>query len=597
MNKAWQNLEHADSNTVFQEPFDAVEQREKLVQGGHLHWVHYLVVGLSLLLTLGAWHYSKQQVLQKVQQQFDREAEQTIELIKERMALYENALWGGVSLIDSNQGEVSYQQWSAYAKSLHIEKTYPGINGIGVISYATPRQLPALLQTIRQSRPGYQIFPEHNKNEFWPIVYIEPEQLNHKAVGLDMAFERNRYAAVIKARDTGTAQLTGPITLVQDAKQTPGFLFYTPFYQQGKKPETVEARRQYIKGATYAPFIMRKLMQGTLAAHKRHVAVHISDNSHELYHDKQTDPKPMFKKQVTVPMYGRQWRFDIRSNLSFRQAVDSQQPNFILAGGLIIDGLLLGLFILLSRANRTALSYADKMTSDLEIKTRNLEKSNRDLEEFSYVASHDLKSPLNAIKQLVGWLEEDCSEFIPDSSRGHLKLLKQRSERMMTLLNDLLAYARIGSLVYEREEINLRELSADIFTFLDAPGEFSCTAPDVKLKIARTPFDFVMRNLISNAIKHHDKGRGKITITYRQKMGFHQIRVQDDGPGIPPALHKKAMEMFQTLKPRDQVEGSGMGLAMVNKFAEHQGGSIIIDSDGGRGTGIILLWPIENTTT
>lgn len=594
MDKAWQAIQDNDNDDIgYQHQPGAVEQRKKLEQAGNLHWVHYLVVALSILLTLGAWYFSKQQILQKVEQQFVREVELTIEQIKERMALYENALWGGVSLIDSNGSEVSYQQWSAYANSLHIEQTYPGINGIGVIVYIKPHELVGYLQKMREIRPGYQIFPKHNKQEFWPITYIEPEQPNRQAVGLDIAFEKNRYASIIKARDSGQAQLTGPIALVQDAKQTPGFLFYTPFYLDGRKPTTVNERQQYIKGVTYAPFIMSKLMQGTLAEHKRHVAVRITDNSEALYHDSQTDPDPMFKKKIIVPMYGRQWHFDIRSNLSFRQAVDSSQPNFILIGGLIIDGLLLGLFIFLSRANRTALFYADQMTAELKTKTRNLEKSNRDLEEFSYVASHDLKSPLNAIKQLAGWLEEDCVEFLPDSSRGHLKLLKQRSERMMTLLNDLLAYARIGSQVYDNEEINLKEMSIEIFTFLDAPNEFSCTAPDVQLKIARIPFDFAMRNLISNAIKHHDKSTGKITISYQKKTGFHQIRVQDDGPGIPPALHKKAMEMFQTLRPRDQVEGSGMGLAMVNKFTEHQGGKLTIDSDGSRGTGIILLWPRE----
>ncbi|WP_281557046.1 CHASE domain-containing protein [Thalassomonas sp. RHCl1] len=597
MDKALQEVQYADHNIGCQKRPDAIEQRKKLEHAGNLHWVHYLVVALSILLTLGAWYFSKQQILQKVEQQFEREAEQTIELIKERMELYENALWGGVSLIDSNGSDISYQQWAAYANSLHIEKTYPGINGIGVIFNIQPQQLSSYLQKIRQNRPNYQIFPRHNKQEFWPITYIEPEQPNRKAVGLDMAFERNRYASIIKARDSGKAQLTGPITLVQDAKQTPGFLFYTPFYLDGRKPVTVSERQHYIKGMTYAPFIMNKLMQGTLAEHKRHVAVRISDNSEELYYDSQTDPEPMFKKKVTVPMYGRQWHFDIRSNLGFRQAVDNSQPNFILVGGIIIDSLLLGLFIFLSRANRTALFYADQMTAELESKTRNLEKSNRDLEEFSYVASHDLKSPLNAIKQLVGWLEEDCSEFIPDSSKGHLQLLKQRSERMMTLLNDLLAYARIGSLVYDDEEVDLKEMAADIFAFLDAPEGFSCSAPEVKLKIARIPFDFVMRNLISNAIKHHDKSTGNITISYQQKNGFHQIRVQDDGPGIPPQLHKKAMEMFQTLRPRDQVEGSGMGLAMVNKFTEHQGGKLTIDSDGSRGTGIIVLWPIDQADT
>ena len=103
MNKVCQGAEGENKYTLYQKLLDTGEKRKKLVQAGHLHWVHWLVVGLSVLLTLAAWYFSKEQVLQKVEQQFEREAEQTIELIKERMALYENALWGGVSLITPTQ--------------------------------------------------------------------------------------------------------------------------------------------------------------------------------------------------------------------------------------------------------------------------------------------------------------------------------------------------------------------------------------------------------------------------------------------------------------------------------------------------------------
>ena len=106
----------------------------------------------------------------------------------------------------------------------------------------------------------------------------------------------------------------------------------------------------------------------------------------------------------------------------------------------------------------------------------------------------------------------------------------------------------------------------------------------------------VLRNLISNAIKHHDKGDGHIDVSYElitlDDKKLHQIKVKDDGPGIPPELQEKALEMFQTLQSRDETEGSGMGLAMVKKMAEKYEGSLQIESDGKRGTTFIVQWGV-----
>ena len=103
-----------------------------------------------------------------------------------------------------------------------------------------------------------------------------------------------------------------------------------------------------------------------------------------------------------------------------------------------------------------------------------------------------------------------------------------------------------------------------------------------------------LRNLISNAIRHHDKGKGNITVTCEDASEIYLIKVIDDGPGIPPDLQDKAMEMFQTLKSRDEVEGSGMGLAMINKILEHFSGRLEIHSDGENGTEMRITWP-KNT--
>jgi signal transduction histidine kinase len=576
-------------------------EREKLRRSGKLHLIHWLILGLSLVLTFSAWYFSKGQVHDKNSEKFHRQADQVVELVQERMKAYENALWAGVAFTAANNGKVSYEQWLTYSSTLDLETVYPGINGIGVIYNVQPNELDAFLVNERISRPDFKLHPEHDETEYWPITYVEPLMPNKNAVGLDMAFEHNRYTSVLKARDTGLAQLTGPITLVQDAKKTPGFLLYAPFYKGISTPQTKETRKEKIVGVTYAPFIMNKLMKGTLDRSKRHLSIRISDDDALLFDDQEnenqtmSDSFPLFSIAKEIDIYGRHWKFEIKSDLQFRNEATNNQPYFILVGGLFIDVLLLGLFVTLTRANRFALSYADKMNHDLRTKTKHLGKLNHELEQFTYVASHDLKSPLNAIKQIAGWLEEDCGALLPDESRAHLDLLKKRSDRMMNLLNDLLAYARSNKEETVSEEVNLEKISLLLFNSLDAVDQFTLTSSNVDLFIPRIPLELILRNLISNAIKHHPKDSGKIDISYEATERMHIIRVSDDGEGIPEELREKAMEMFQTLKPRDQVEGSGMGLAMVKKVIQQHDGSISIESNASGGTTFEIYWPIDNS--
>tara|TARA_R110001583_G_scaffold12023_1_gene53587 strand:+ start:523 stop:2292 length:1770 start_codon:yes stop_codon:yes gene_type:complete len=584
---------------------DTQDERQKLIYSSHLRGFHWLILGLSAILTSAAWYITTEQVNERAAERFERESLQVIELVKERMQLYEHALWGAVAHLDANETELTNQQWRNYSNSLQIDRTYPGINGLGVILNIKPEQRDNFIQTQQKSRPNFTIHPIHEEHELWPITYIEPALSNEQAVGLDVAFEHNRYTGIKKARDSGLAQLTGPITLVQDAKQTPGFLFYAPFYNKEMAHNSVSTRQTSIKGVAYAPFIMYKLISGTLAIDKRHVTLEINDNGQVLYNDldnieaAEIDAKPLFTDKVNVQLYGREWQFVISSNLTFRADSRSNQPYFILASGIILNLLLLALFVVLSRASKQALEYADNITRELKINTQRLKKSNQDLEQFAYVASHDLKSPLNAIQKLVNWITEDCQNILPDSSKEHLSLLKNRTIRMNRLLDDLLDYARIGRHDYAPEELDLKATVEEIFSLLDHPKNFKLSVTKQLLLIPKTPLEIVLRNLISNAIKHHDKASGHIEILYKQEQGMHYISVQDDGPGIPQELFDKALEMFQTLRPRDKVEGSGMGLSLSKKTIEHYGGSLTIESDGLNGTKVIVIWPItakKNTT-
>jgi two-component system sensor kinase FixL len=228
--------------------------------------------------------------------------------------------------------------------------------------------------------------------------------------------------------------------------------------------------------------------------------------------------------------------------------------------------------------------------------TRALVRSNQALDEFAYAASHDLKAPLRVIDNTSKWLEEDLAEHLTDEMRENMQMLRGRVKRMDKLLNDLLAYSRIGRKTDAEfsEIVPGSALMADVLTMVSPPAGFSIMVDPAfdDLPVCRMPLQQILMNLISNAIKHHDRKTGRIEVLVDPGEKMHTFMVKDDGPGIDARFHARIFDMFQTLKPRDQVEGSGMGLAMVRKNIEVFGGTIAVESEG-RGSTFRFTWPAQ----
>lgn len=344
--------------------------RRSLESAGRLTWLHLTLVGLSFCLTLFAWVYFRQLENAQLTMQFDRRFDSIVERVKERMQKYEDALWASVAFIGTRQDGVDFESWDRYATAIHIDEKYPGINGIGVIFALNADQVPEFVKQQRTRRPDFTIHPKHQDTENWPIAYVIPVVGNEQAVGLDMAHESNRITAARESRDTGTAQVTGPIVLVQDEQQTPGFLIFAPFYRPGPL-NSVEDRRQKFIGDVYSPFVFSKLMQGTLGKQNRQLLVKVSDKSDVLFDehsdsDMTEDGRYLTKRTAVIPMCGRTWTFDIRAGESFGDGYGTSQPLTILFAGLVFTGLLSLLFVANARSARQSLGLADQITHDLE---------------------------------------------------------------------------------------------------------------------------------------------------------------------------------------------------------------------------------------
>ncbi len=229
----------------------------------------------------------------------------------------------------------------------------------------------------------------------------------------------------------------------------------------------------------------------------------------------------------------------------------------------------------------------------LEKSNRQLALTNKELETFAYVASHDLKSPLRGISQLSTWIDEDLEAQELAEVAKHTQMLRNRIQRMEKLLDDMLIFYRAGKTDGSITRIDLAHMARELF-------EIQNTKKGLRLELGdnlpvfeslSTPFEQVLRNLFSNAIKHHDADEGIIRIEARQlNQHFYELSVVDDGPGIPAKYQERIFGMFQTLKPRDEIEGSGMGLALIKKIIETYGGKISVHSDG-RGCRFTFTWP------
>ena len=224
----------------------------------------------------------------------------------------------------------------------------------------------------------------------------------------------------------------------------------------------------------------------------------------------------------------------------------------------------------------------------LEAKSEELQRSNRDLEQFAYVASHDLKSPLRAIEVIIEWLRDDLEDYQEGDVQENLGLLSQRTSRLAVLLDDLLAYSRAGRKVGDVTTLDLEEFVTDIAVLIGPPEGMKVGPVGAmpQLTTHHAALETVLRNLISNAIKHHpEPEQGHVEVACVDCGDQLEIAVSDDGPGIPAEYAEKVFKMFQTLKPRDDTEGSGMGLAIVQRIIDWQGGRIWFE-DGPNGKGV-----------
>jgi signal transduction histidine kinase/HAMP domain-containing protein len=240
-----------------------------------------------------------------------------------------------------------------------------------------------------------------------------------------------------------------------------------------------------------------------------------------------------------------------------------------------------------------------RANENLAESVRDLQRSNKELQDFAHVTAHDLKAPLRGIGTLTDWIMSDYADKLDEQGQQNLQMLKGRVSRMSELIDSILHYSEIGRTTQRIDHVDVNALLAEIVDQLAVP-------PDIEVAIAnnmpvvmseRIRLGQIFQNLIGNAVKYMDKPQGRIEVGYTRIDGFLRFHVSDNGPGINRKYFQKVFQMFQTLTRRDERESTGIGLAVVKKIVELYDGNVWIESEMGKGTTFYFTLPEQMLAT
>ncbi|MFP5439301.1 MAG: PAS domain S-box protein [Bacteroidia bacterium] len=219
-----------------------------------------------------------------------------------------------------------------------------------------------------------------------------------------------------------------------------------------------------------------------------------------------------------------------------------------------------------------------------------LEKSNRELEDYAQIVSHDLKSPLRSINSLIAWIKED-NEDMSEQTSMYFGMIENKLEKMESLIQGVLTYSRIDRTDVNKERIDMQEIVSNIINIIDIPAntQVSIDNPLPTVLADRFRMQQLFQNLIGNAVTYVDKPEGYVNIGYNETPVDYTFYVKDNGPGIAPENHEKVFKIFQSLVKNER--STGLGLSIVKKVVDHYKGKVWIESTVGQGTTFFARFP------
>jgi len=574
-------------------------QRAWLEHGSRLPWLHWLVIGTSVIFTLLAWRYTVALVDERARARFERLTSQAVDLVHDRFDDYSDALRSGAGFLAASE-RVTLGEWYAYTAALELDQRFPALRAFGVAYLVAPASRDRFVRALRRDYPGSDVYPEHDGRVQLPVSLIWPSHYEEKAIGLDLAREPSRRDALRRALATGAPQMTERVSLGVSGKE--GLIIMTPFSRDAGTGGEYEPARGVMLATVYAS----ELLTGLNGDQDRRLAIRMSDQDGTVYEDANYEPAASdtrFTMEHKFSMFGRDLVFETRSTSAFHDESMFSLPSIVLAVALLIDVLIFVVIFTLIQANQRSRHYTVTLRRErrqLAGANRELSVVNAELENFGHMLSHDLRTPLNGIQLLIDCAGQDLAEANVDPAvREEIMTLLSRMERQVdrgkALIAGMLDYAGLGAGDPESSRVDVREMLVDIGEGLQLePDRLQLPDELPVLQTCNTRLNQVFANLVGNAVKYHPTpDTARIRIEACEQRGMMRFAVDDDGAGIEPQYREKVFELFQTLQDQDDVESSGVGLSIVRKSVEQVGGTIVLEQADSGGARFVFTWPNE----
>lgn len=239
----------------------------------------------------------------------------------------------------------------------------------------------------------------------------------------------------------------------------------------------------------------------------------------------------------------------------------------------------------------------EKLNKGLDSAVQELSRSNKELQEFAYIAAHDLKAPLRGIATLADWIATDCAESFDEQGKKQVQMLIDKVKQMSSLIDGILKYSKAGNTTRGRQEVDLNEVVSDIIKQIDPSKNVEITIDNELPTLAyeKTHILQIFQNLLTNAVKFMDKPDGQINIGCVIQDDSWKFSISDNGPGIEQKHCDRIFKMFQTLSPQSNSESTGIGLAIVKKIIEVNGGQVWVESEPGNGSTFFFTLPQQKS--
>jgi signal transduction histidine kinase len=451
---------------------------------------------------------------------------------------------------------------------------------------------------ITELEPGGALVAAARRPWYAPVEALAPRAGVEAVLGFDVASEPVRLAAMEEARDTGQAVASGPIPLAHNGE--PGLLVVLPVYDLGAAIDTPEARRRHLKGYAVAAFSLEALFgEVGRRAGAAGLSFAVSDRS-ELGEPVAlfgTAPTPRdLRQEFAISFARRAWQLELGLAEQAAVARRSWEAWIVLAGGLMLT-VLLGI-LLLAGVGRTAQVEAlvAERTEALRRTGAQLARSNRELEQYASVASHDLKAPLRTIASFAQLLADRHGGTLAGEAREFVGFIRGGAERMQEMIDALLELSRVDARKLDAAPLSMRVAVDRACSALAADIEGS----GAHLRVGELPFvrgDLAMlgqvwQNLIANAIKFQRPGQApELRIEAAERPNEWVFSLRDNGIGIARAHREQVFMVFRRLHTAEAYAGTGIGLAICRKIVQLHGGDIWVEPTTGPGATLCFTLP------